>query len=99
MLDFLMNPTFNNNISLGPWFFMLMAIVKMVSIAVGSLLISGLFLLFTAVIYKSAVSAHKYLVNLQFTRPLKAETNKPSGLPQSTPNSKSYQMDLPHLAA
>lgn len=99
MLDFLMNPSFNNTLSLSPWWFMLMAIVKMILIAVGSLVVAALCLLATGVVYKGVSCIRKNLVILIFSYPVKLEAKKSSALLPPRSDQEYHQVNLPHLAA
>jgi len=104
VLDFFMNPSISPTFAaqlagLGPWLIMLLAMIKMIFIAVGSLLISVLVLLLMTSLYKLIRwSQQHYRVYLQFFQLALLVKNKPR-LQSAIPD-QSYKPDnIPHLAA
>lgn len=95
MLDFLMNPSLTQSFGtipwLAPWLIMLLAIIKILFIAVGSLLISAIIILFCALTCKvfflcrDTYSYHLKAKAKKTTPPLlrykKPQIAKPDSLP------------------
>ncbi|MGE5449890.1 MAG: hypothetical protein ACM3PA_00770 [Methanomassiliicoccales archaeon] len=104
MFDFIMNPSFNQNFTsqlswLGPWLFVLLSIIKIILIAIGSLLISAIAIFTAALVYAVIRWAQNSLANLVPYQFLLGFKNKNQLTSPAITSKSNHRNDIPHLAA